>query len=57
MNGFNFAFIDDHYDYHTAQDSYVEGGQKYIGASGSLSHAITGLSCLCHNFHEKISKR
>ncbi len=22
INGFNFAFIDDHYDYHTAQDSY-----------------------------------
>ena len=22
LNGFNFAFIDDHYDYHTAQDSY-----------------------------------
>jgi hypothetical protein len=22
INGFNFAFIDDHYDYHTAQDTY-----------------------------------
>lgn len=22
INGFNFAFIDDHYDYHTVQDSY-----------------------------------
>ncbi|OSY88820.1 hypothetical protein WH52_03905 [Tenacibaculum holothuriorum] len=22
INGFNFAFIDDHFDYHTAQDSY-----------------------------------
>ncbi|MGB1043137.1 MAG: M20/M25/M40 family metallo-hydrolase [Tenacibaculum sp.] len=22
VNGFNFAFIDDHFDYHTAQDSY-----------------------------------
>tara|TARA_B110000003_G_scaffold152808_2_gene153514 strand:- start:26743 stop:29040 length:2298 start_codon:yes stop_codon:yes gene_type:complete len=23
INGFNFAFIDDHFDYHTAQDSYI----------------------------------
>ena len=22
LNGFNFAFIDDHYDYHTSQDTY-----------------------------------
>ncbi|NDK18792.1 MAG: M20/M25/M40 family metallo-hydrolase, partial [Zetaproteobacteria bacterium] len=30
INGFNFAFIDDHYDYHTVQDSYERLDQNTL---------------------------
>ncbi|CAM1350862.1 M20/M25/M40 family metallo-hydrolase [Tenacibaculum insulae] len=30
INGFNFAFIDDHFDYHTAQDSYERLDKKTL---------------------------
>ena len=30
INGFNFAFLDDHFDYHTAQDSYKRLDKKTL---------------------------
>jgi len=43
IDGFNFAFIDDHYDYHTAQDSYERLDKNTLAHQGSylmplLSH-------------------
>ena len=35
IDGFNFAFIDDHYDYHTAQDSYERLDKKTLAHQGS----------------------
>ncbi|CAM3392503.1 M28 family peptidase [Zobellia roscoffensis] len=35
IQGFNFAFIDDHFDYHTAQDSYERLDKKTLAHQGS----------------------
>ena len=35
IEGFNFAFIDDHYDYHTAQDSYDRLDRNSLMHQGS----------------------
>jgi hypothetical protein len=35
IDGFNFAFIDDHYDYHTALDSYERLDRKTLEHQGS----------------------
>ncbi len=35
INGFNFAFIDDHFDYHTAQDTYDRLDKKTLEHQGS----------------------
>lgn len=35
VDGFNFAFIDDHYDYHTAQDSYERLDKSTLAHQGS----------------------
>ncbi|HET8736049.1 MAG TPA: M28 family peptidase [Pricia sp.] len=35
IDGFNFAFIDDHYDYHTAQDSYGRLDKNTLAHQGS----------------------
>lgn len=35
INGFNFAFIDDHFDYHTAQDSYENMDRNTLEHQGS----------------------
>ncbi len=35
IEGFNFAFIDDHYDYHTANDSYERLDKKTLAHQGS----------------------
>ncbi|MFC4096105.1 M28 family peptidase [Euzebyella saccharophila] len=35
IDGFNFAFIDDHFDYHTAQDSYERLDHKSLAHQGS----------------------
>lgn len=35
IEGFNFAFIDDHYDYHTAHDSYERLDKKTLAHQGS----------------------
>ncbi|WP_276168358.1 M28 family peptidase [Zobellia alginiliquefaciens] len=35
IQGFNFAFIDDHFDYHTAQDSYKRLDKKTLAHQGS----------------------
>ncbi len=35
IEGFNFAFIDDHYDYHTAQDTYERLDKKTLAHQGS----------------------
>lgn len=43
INGFNFAFIGDHFDYHTAQDSYDR-----MDRSSLLHQAEYLMSCLDH---------
>ncbi|EAR02499.1 M28 family peptidase [Maribacter sp. HTCC2170] len=35
IEGFNFAFIDDHYDYHTVRDSYERLNQNTLAHQGS----------------------
>jgi len=35
LNGINFAFIDDHYDYHTAQDTYENLDKNTLEQQGS----------------------
>ena len=35
IQGFNFAFIDDHFDYHTAQDTYERLDKKTLAHQGS----------------------
>lgn len=35
INGFNFAFIDDHYDYHTANDTYERLDRETLEHQGS----------------------
>jgi len=35
IEGFNFAFIDDHFDYHTAQDTYPRLDKKTLTHQGS----------------------
>lgn len=35
IEGFNFAFIDDHYDYHTVQDSYERLDKNTLAHQGS----------------------
>ncbi len=35
IEGFNFAFIDDHFDYHTANDSYERLDKKTLAHQGS----------------------
>lgn len=44
IEGFNFAFIDDHYDYHTVRDSYERLDQN------SLAHQGSYLMPLLHHF-------
>ncbi|MBT8305241.1 MAG: M28 family peptidase, partial [Bacteroidia bacterium] len=46
IEGFNFAFIDDHYDYHTANDSYDRLDRN------SLEHQGSYLMPLLHHFSE-----
>ena len=46
IEGFNFAFIDDHYDYHTAQDSYERLDKN------SLMHQGSYLMPLLHHFSD-----
>jgi hypothetical protein len=35
IQGYNFAFIDDHFDYHTAQDTYEHLGPKTLAHQGT----------------------
>lgn len=42
INGFNFAFIDDHFDYHTAQDSYERLDRETLAHQGD--YITTGLN-------------
>ncbi|SDD63864.1 Peptidase family M28 [Pricia antarctica] len=44
IDGFNFAFIDDHYDYHTAQDAYERLDKNTLAHQGSY------LMPLLHHF-------
>lgn len=46
INGFNFAFIDDHFDYHTARDNYERLDRN------SLAHQGTYLTALLPYFAE-----
>lgn len=46
INGFNFAFIDDHFDYHTSQDSFDRLDQR------SLMHQATYLMPLLSHFSQ-----
>lgn len=40
VNGFNFAFIEDHFDYHTAQDSYERLNPYSLKHQGSYITAL-----------------
>lgn len=40
INGFNFAFIDDHFDYHTAQDTYDRIDPSSLKHQGSYLTAL-----------------
>ena len=44
IEGFNFAFIDDHFDYHTAQDTYARLDKNTLAHQGSY------LMPLLHHF-------
>ncbi|MEN8187790.1 MAG: M28 family peptidase [Bacteroidota bacterium] len=44
INGYNFAFLDDHYDYHTAQDTYERLDRN------TLQHQAEYLMPLLHYF-------
>ncbi|NER09684.1 Peptidase family M28 [Muriicola jejuensis] len=46
IEGFNFAFIDDHFDYHTVRDSYERLDRN------SLTHQGSYLMPLLHHFSE-----
>lgn len=46
IQGFNFAFIDDHFDYHTALDTYARLNRN------SLAHQGSYLMPLLHHFSE-----
>ncbi len=46
IDGFNFAFIDDHYDYHTANDTYERLDRN------TLEHQGSYLMPLLHHFSE-----
>lgn len=46
IDGFNFAFIDDHFDYHTAQDSYERLDKNTLAHQGSY------LMPLLHHFSD-----
>ncbi|KGK32096.1 M28 family peptidase [Cellulophaga sp. E6(2014)] len=46
IEGLNFAFIDDHYDYHTAKDTYERLDKKTLAHQGSY------LMPLLHHFSE-----
>lgn len=46
IDGFNFAFIDDHFDYHTAQDTYERLDKNTLAHQGSY------LMPLLHHFSE-----
>lgn len=47
IDGYNFAFIDDHFDYHTAQDSYERLDVN------SLKHQGTYLMAMLHYFSKE----
>ncbi|KAA2218961.1 M28 family peptidase [Maribacter flavus] len=40
IDGFNFAFIDDHFDYHTAKDSYERLDKNTLAHQGSYLTAL-----------------
>lgn len=44
IKGFNFAFIDDHFDYHTAQDTYERLD------TNTLNHQISYITSLLNHF-------
>jgi len=46
IDGFNFAFIDDHYDYHTANDTYARLDRN------TLEHQGSYLMPMLHHFSE-----
>lgn len=46
IEGFNFAFIDDHFDYHTAKDTYERLDKKTLAHQGSY------LMPLLHHFSQ-----
>ena len=43
INGFNFAFIDDHFDYHTSQDSYKNLNKNSLKHQGEYLMALLNL--------------
>ncbi len=43
IQGFNFAFIDNHFNYHTAQDSYQKYRSKFVGTTRCLFDAVVAL--------------
>ena len=42
INGFNFAFIDDHFDYHTVRDNYARLDRNSLAHQGSYLTELLG---------------
>jgi hypothetical protein len=47
IQGYNFAFIDDHYYYHTAQDDISHLKKKYISTPRNVLNAFVELFFEC----------
>ncbi len=53
LNGFNFAFIDDHFDYHTAQDTYENLDRNTLEQQGD--YLVTMLNYFANNNLENLN--
>jgi hypothetical protein len=45
IDGFNFAFIDDHFDYHSEQDSYDRLDRNTLMHQGAYTSTLVKLFC------------
>lgn len=55
INGFNFAFIGDHFDYHTAQDSFERLDRKSL--KHQASYLVATLNYFANNNLEKLNSQ
>jgi hypothetical protein len=55
LNGFNFAFIDDHFDYHTAQDTYENLDKNTLAQQGD--YLMTMLNYFANENLENLNEK